>query len=52
MSDLREAIELLASNKIDFNWVQSFSLDAGVEAFERMLVARGSDIKAVLTPGE
>jgi L-iditol 2-dehydrogenase len=52
MSDLREAIELLASNKIDLSWVQSFSLDAGVEAFERMLVARGSDIKAVLTPGE
>jgi threonine dehydrogenase-like Zn-dependent dehydrogenase len=52
MSDLREAIELLASNQIDLSWVQSFSLDAGVEAFERMLAARGGDIKAVLTPGE
>jgi threonine dehydrogenase-like Zn-dependent dehydrogenase len=51
LDELRLALDLMASGKVDaLSWVQSFPLSAGVEAFQRMLAAKGSDIKAVLCP--
>ena len=51
LSELQEAVDLLSSGMIDTGeWVQSFRLDEGVEAFGRMLAAQGKDIKAVLVP--
>ena len=51
MDELAKALELLADGKIEVaRWVQSFPLDAGVEAFHRMVAAQGNDIKAVLLP--
>ncbi len=51
LDELRLALDLMASGKVDaLSWMQSFPLSAGVEAFQRMLAAKGSDIKAVLCP--
>ena len=51
MDDMRTALELMAAGKVDpLPWVQRFPLDRGVEAFERMLAARGRDVKAVIAP--
>jgi threonine dehydrogenase-like Zn-dependent dehydrogenase len=52
MDDMREALDLMASGAVDpLPWVQRFAIDRGVEAFERMLAARGDDVKAVIVPG-
>ena len=51
MEEMRTALDLMAGGKVDpLPWVQPFPLDRGVEAFERMLAARGDDVKAVLMP--
>jgi L-iditol 2-dehydrogenase len=49
--ELDEAVGLMASGRVDVtSWPALFPLDAGVEAFRRMLAARGADLKAVLCP--
>jgi L-iditol 2-dehydrogenase len=53
LDDLKVAVSLLASGQVDAtSWVKTFPLTNGVDAFHRMLAARGDDIKAVLLPGE
>ena len=50
-AELEEAVRLLAEGRISVDdWVKTFPLDEGVEAFRRMLAAEGNDIKAVLQP--
>jgi L-iditol 2-dehydrogenase len=52
MGELRQAVDLMAAGKVDaLTWIQRFALKDGVEAFQRMLAAKGTDIKAVLEPG-
>jgi len=51
LSELQIAVELMVDGKVDVSsWVQCFSLDNAVTAFERMLAAKGNDIKAVIVP--
>jgi threonine dehydrogenase-like Zn-dependent dehydrogenase len=51
IGELRQAVDLMAAGKVDaLSWVQRFALEDGVEAFQRMLAAKGTDIKAVLSP--
>lgn len=51
IEELRQALDLMAAGKVDVtSWVQTFSLDKGVEAFQRMLAAQGADLKAVIQP--
>jgi L-iditol 2-dehydrogenase len=51
LEELRLALDLMASGRVDaLSWVQSFPLTAGAEAFQRMLAAKGADIKGVLCP--
>jgi hypothetical protein len=52
MDDMRQALGLMAAGGVDpLPWVQRFPIERGVEAFERMLAARGADVKAVIVPG-
>ncbi len=47
--EMQEAIDLLASGRIDASsWVDYFSLDDSVTAFERMLAGKDKDLKAVI----
>jgi threonine dehydrogenase-like Zn-dependent dehydrogenase len=49
MDDMRGALNLMAGRQVDpLPWVQRFPIERGVEAFERMLAARGDDVKAVI----
>lgn len=51
LGELKEALDLMASGKIETaSWVKTFPLGQGVDAFQRMLAAKGDDIKAVLLP--
>lgn len=51
IEELQHALDLMSEGKVDaHSWVQRFSLDDGVEAFGRMLAAKGNDIKAVICP--
>jgi L-iditol 2-dehydrogenase len=51
IEELSHALELMASGKVDaLSWVQRFPLEDGVTAFNRMLAAKGADIKAVICP--
>ncbi|WP_438479022.1 zinc-dependent alcohol dehydrogenase [Oleiharenicola lentus] len=51
LSELEQALDLLAEGKIDAtSWVQRFKLEDSVDAFDRMLAAKGADIKAVICP--
>ncbi|MCF7761356.1 MAG: zinc-binding dehydrogenase, partial [Cephaloticoccus sp.] len=51
IDELRQALELMSAGKVDaLSWVQRFPLADGVTAFQRMLAARGTDIKAVVCP--
>jgi L-iditol 2-dehydrogenase len=51
IEELQHALELMASGKVDaLSWVQRFPLEDGVTAFNRMLAAKGADIKAVICP--
>ncbi|MEO8167992.1 MAG: alcohol dehydrogenase catalytic domain-containing protein [bacterium] len=49
--ELRQAAAMMAAGTVDVSsWVQTYPLQDGVAAFERMVHAKGSDIKAVLVP--
>ncbi len=51
IAELREALDLMAAGKVDaLSWVQRFPLANGVTAFNRMLAAKGADLKAVICP--
>ncbi len=51
IEELQQALDLMAAGKIEtLSWVQRFSLEDGVTAFQRMLAAKGADIKAVICP--
>ena len=51
IDELRTALDLMSAGKVDArSWVQAFPLADGVEAFHRMLAAKGTDIKAVVCP--
>jgi threonine dehydrogenase-like Zn-dependent dehydrogenase len=51
IDELRTALDLMSSGKVDAqSWVQKFPLIDGVEAFQRMLAGKGTDIKAVVCP--
>ncbi|MBS0664554.1 MAG: zinc-binding dehydrogenase, partial [Verrucomicrobia bacterium] len=51
IEELKHALDLMASGQVDAqSWVQRFPLEEGVAAFERMLAAKGTDLKAVLCP--
>jgi L-iditol 2-dehydrogenase len=51
IEELQQALDLMSTGKVDaLSWVQRFSLEDGVTAFQRMLAAKGSDIKAVVCP--
>jgi L-iditol 2-dehydrogenase len=51
LEELKTAVDLLASGRVDgASWVKTFPLGEGVDAFGRMLAAKGDDIKAVLLP--
>src|SRR5262249_330548 len=53
LAELKTAVDLLASRRVDASsWVKGFPLTDGVEAFQRMMAARGDDIKAVLLPSQ
>jgi L-iditol 2-dehydrogenase len=49
MEDAAQAVDLLSSGELDMDsWTKSFPLEKGDVAFERMLAAKGDDIKAVI----
>jgi threonine dehydrogenase-like Zn-dependent dehydrogenase len=51
IEDLQAALDLMASGRVDPRpWVQRFPLEDGVNAFHRMVAAKGADIKAVICP--
>jgi threonine dehydrogenase-like Zn-dependent dehydrogenase len=51
IEELQQALDLMSTGKVDaLSWVQRFSLEDGVTAFQRMLAAKGADIKAVVCP--
>lgn len=51
IDELGTALDLMSSGKVDAqSWVQRFPLTDGVEAFQRMLAGKGTDIKAVVCP--
>jgi threonine dehydrogenase-like Zn-dependent dehydrogenase len=51
VSELQEAVALMANRQAEVtSWVQIFPLTDGVAAFQKMLAAKGSDVKAVLMP--
>jgi len=51
IDELRQALDLMSTGKVDaLSWVQRFPLADGVTAFQRMLAAKGNDIKAVVCP--
>lgn len=51
IAELRQALDLMAAGRIDaLSWVQRFPLADGVTAFNRMLAAKGADLKAVICP--
>jgi L-iditol 2-dehydrogenase len=52
LDELKVAVELLASGQVDgLSWIKQFPLAEGVAAFQRMMAAKGDDIKAILRPG-
>lgn len=53
LSDMEEAVRLMENGDIRTQeWVQTFPLDDGVNAFRRMLAGEDQDIKAVLIPAD
>lgn len=51
LDELKAAVSLLASGQVKTkDWIKTFPLVEGVDAFNRMLAAQGDDIKAVLVP--
>lgn len=52
-AEMQQAVDLLASGAVKTsNWVQTFPLSEGVEAFHKMLKPSGKDIKAVIRPND
>jgi (R,R)-butanediol dehydrogenase/meso-butanediol dehydrogenase/diacetyl reductase len=50
-AELQTAVDLMTSGAVDAQtWPTVLPLERGVEAFQRALAARGSDIKMVLAP--
>ncbi|HEY0009865.1 MAG TPA: alcohol dehydrogenase catalytic domain-containing protein [Tepidisphaeraceae bacterium] len=53
LSELKEALQLIDTGQVDVTtWVQTFPLQESVHAFQRMLAAKGNDIKAVIVNTE
>ena len=51
IEELQHALELMASGKVDaLSWTHRFSLEDSVVGFNRMLAAKGTDLKAVICP--
>lgn len=51
LDEMQTALELMASGRVNVSgWPEVFPLERGVEAFTRMLAAKGDDIKAVIKP--
>lgn len=51
MADLQTALKLMSDGRVETEtWVQTFTLEQGVEAFERALAGQGTDIKMVVMP--
>jgi len=51
IAELQQALDLMAAGRVDaLSWVQRFPLADGVTAFNRMLAAKGADLKAVICP--
>ncbi len=51
LHEMQTALHLMASGQVHVTgWPEVFSLDRGVEAFTRMLAAKGTDIKGILKP--
>lgn len=51
--DMEDALELIMSRQVDVgSWVEYFSLDEGVEAFQNMKEAKNGHIKSVLVMNE
>jgi threonine dehydrogenase-like Zn-dependent dehydrogenase len=51
LQELEQALDLMSRGVVDVtSWVQTFTLDESVGAFNRMLAARGADLKAVFVP--
>ena len=49
IEELQTALDLMGDGRINpTGWVQRFPLEDGVNAFQRMLAAKGTDIKAVV----
>ena len=49
--DFEKSVQLFAQDKIKSeSWVSEFSIHDSAKAFQRMLEAKGSDIKAVILP--
>lgn len=50
-AELQTAVDLMVNGAVDARtWTTPLALDRGVEAFQRALAAKGSDIKMVLVP--
>ncbi len=51
LEEMQTALELMAAGQVDVSsWPEVFPLERGVEAFRRMLAAKGNDIKAIIKP--
>lgn len=51
IAELQLALDLMASGKVDaLSWVKRFPIRESAVAFQRMLAAKGDDIKAVVCP--
>ena len=51
ISELQHALDLMASGRVDaLSWVKRFPLKDSATAFQRMLAAKGDDVKAVVCP--
>ena len=53
MGELQTAVDLMNAGKVDTSsWVSVFPMSDAVDAFERMLDTKGTDIKAVILPND
>jgi L-iditol 2-dehydrogenase len=51
LHEMQVALDLMVSGKVNVTgWPEVFPLERGVEAFTRMLAAKGTDIKGILKP--
>ncbi|HEY3333010.1 MAG TPA: alcohol dehydrogenase catalytic domain-containing protein [Capsulimonadaceae bacterium] len=53
LDELRVAVDLMDTGKVrTADWVSVFSMADSINGFERMLAAKGADIKAVILPNQ